>query len=109
MRRLIQMQLIFQLESHAIRQVIVCISLHHKMEKYKITSAGVKSEFYSGLMNRGIFDIDSSNGDVYVAEKAAGKGTYGTSGTSYQYATGQTLITCIVQHDATDDIYFVVG
>ena len=77
---------------------------------YKITSAGVKSEFYSGLNEPWDIDIDSSNGDVYVAEKAAGKITrIAQSGTSYQYATGQTLITALARHDATGDIYFVVG
>jgi hypothetical protein len=55
-------------------------------------------------------DVDSSNGDVYVAENAGGKITRITqSGVGYQYATGQTLISGLARHDSTGDIYYTVG
>ena len=86
------------------------ISSRDEGKIYKVTSGGVKSEFYTGLSEPWGIDIDSSTGDIFVAEKAAGKITRITqNGVASTYTTGQTLITAIARHDTTGDMYFTTG
>ena len=76
---------------------------------FKVTSDGIKSEFYTGLSEPWGIDIDSSTGDIFVAEKAGKITKITQSGVASTYATGQTLITAIARHDTTGTIYFTTG